>query len=74
LNIIRSLNPRHAVGNARAAGFKIGEKAIIVSGFSETGRVAAAQALGAGACVRKPYVRESLGLAVRRKLDRPAST
>ena len=48
------------------------QKAIIVSGFSETDRVKAAKALGAGAYVRKPYVIEKLGLAVRNELDRPA--
>jgi DNA-binding response OmpR family regulator len=41
-----------------------------VSGFSETDRVYAAQAIGAGAYVRKPYVIEKLGLAVRTELDR----
>jgi signal transduction histidine kinase/ActR/RegA family two-component response regulator len=46
------------------------QKAIIVSGFSETDRVNAAQKLGAGAYVRKPYVIEKLGLAVRKELDR----
>jgi PAS domain S-box-containing protein len=46
------------------------QKAIIVSGFSESNRVHAAQALGAGAYVRKPYVLEKLGLAVRKELDR----
>ncbi|MCX5846489.1 MAG: PAS domain S-box protein [Deltaproteobacteria bacterium] len=46
------------------------QKAIIVSGFSESDRVHAAQALGAGAYVRKPYVIEKLGLAVREELDR----
>jgi PAS domain S-box-containing protein len=46
------------------------QKAIIVSGFSETYRVTAAQALGAGAYVRKPYVIEKLGLAVRKEVDR----
>ncbi|MCG6535912.1 MAG: ATP-binding protein, partial [Syntrophales bacterium LBB04] len=46
------------------------QKAIIVSGFSESDRVHAAQALGAGAYVRKPYVIEKLGLAVRKELDR----
>jgi DNA-binding NarL/FixJ family response regulator len=45
------------------------QKAIIVSGFSETERVTAAQALGAGAYVRKPYIIEKLGLAVRKELD-----
>jgi len=37
------------------------QKAIIVSGFSESDRVHDAQALGAGAYVRKPYVMEKLG-------------
>ncbi len=46
------------------------QKAIIVSGFSETERVTVAQTLGAGAYVRKPYVTEKLGLAVRTELDR----
>ncbi|MGA3209642.1 MAG: PAS domain S-box protein, partial [Syntrophales bacterium] len=46
------------------------QKAIIVSGFSESDRVRAAQALGAGAYVRKPYVIEKLGLAVKKELDR----
>jgi len=46
------------------------QKAIIVSGFSETDRVITAQALGAGAYVRKPYVIEKLGLAVKKELDR----
>lgn len=45
------------------------QKAIIVSGFSETDRVETAQDLGAGAYVRKPYVLEKLGLAVRKELE-----
>lgn len=49
------------------------QKAIILSGFSETERVHAAQALGAGACVKKPYVIEKLGMAVKKELDRSAS-
>jgi PAS domain S-box-containing protein len=49
------------------------QKAIIVSGFSETERVSQAQALGAGAYVRKPYILERLGLAVRKELDRSTS-
>ena len=48
------------------------QKAIIVSGYSETDRVNEARALGAGEYVRKPYVVEKLGLAVRRELDRTA--
>jgi PAS domain S-box-containing protein len=45
------------------------QKAILVSGFSETDRLKEAQRLGAGAYVRKPYVLEKIGLAVRRELD-----
>ena len=41
-----------------------GQRAIIVSGFSETERVTKAQALGAGH-VKKPYILEKLGMAVR---------
>jgi len=46
-----------------------GQKAIIVSGFSETDRVEETQRLGAGAYVRKPYLMEKLGIAVRTELD-----
>ncbi len=46
------------------------QKAIIVSGFSETDRVQKAQAAGAGDYVKKPYIQSQLGLAVRRELDK----
>jgi signal transduction histidine kinase/CheY-like chemotaxis protein len=46
------------------------QKAIIVSGFSETDRVKKAQELGAGAYVRKPYIQEKIGLAITRELDK----
>jgi len=46
------------------------QRAIIVSGFSESDRVRAAKGLGAGGYVRKPYIKEKLGLAVRKELDR----
>jgi PAS domain S-box-containing protein len=46
------------------------QKAIIVSGFSETYRVEAARTLGAGAYVKKPYVLETLGLVIRDELNR----
>ncbi|MFA5180575.1 MAG: PAS domain S-box protein [Syntrophales bacterium] len=46
------------------------QRAVIVSGFSETDRVRKAQEIGAGAFVRKPYVLEKIGLAVRKELDR----
>jgi signal transduction histidine kinase/ActR/RegA family two-component response regulator len=53
----------------RVYALRPGQKAIIVSGYSETDRVKTAQALGAGEYVRKPYSLEKLGLAVRRELD-----
>ena len=49
------------------------QKAIIVSGFSETYRVEAARTLGAGAYVKKPYVLETLGMAIRDELNRQSS-
>lgn len=49
------------------------QRAIIVSGFAETERVSKVQSLGAGAYVKKPYVLEKLGMAIRKELDRPAS-
>ena len=54
----------------RISGFHPGQKAIIVSGFSETERVKDAQRLGAGAYVKKPYLLEKIGLAVRDELDK----
>ncbi|PKN04287.1 MAG: hypothetical protein CVU74_07655, partial [Deltaproteobacteria bacterium HGW-Deltaproteobacteria-9] len=46
------------------------QKAILVSGFSETDRVKKAQQLGAGAYVKKPYVMERIGIAIRDELRR----
>ena len=46
-----------------------GQKAVLVSGFSETKRVKEAQRLGAGAYIKKPYVLGSFGTAVRKELD-----
>jgi len=46
------------------------QRAVLASGFSEPDRIRQAQALGAGACVRKPYVMEMLARAVRCELDR----
>ncbi|MBN1103660.1 MAG: PAS domain S-box protein [Deltaproteobacteria bacterium] len=46
------------------------QKAIIVSGFSETERVKEAQRLGAGAYVKKPFRLETIGKAVKRELER----
>jgi two-component system cell cycle sensor histidine kinase/response regulator CckA len=46
------------------------QRAIIVSGFSETDRVKETQKLGAGAYVKKPYVTEKIGVAIRDELAR----
>ena len=46
------------------------QKAILVSGFSETDRVKEAQRLGAGAYIRKPYMMEKIGIAVRNELEK----
>lgn len=46
------------------------QPAIIVSGFVESDRVHEAQALGAGAYVRKPLTLEGLAQAVRHELER----
>lgn len=47
-----------------------GQKAIIASGFSETERVRAAQRLGAGQYIKKPYTLEKIGMAVQTELPR----
>jgi CheY-like chemotaxis protein len=46
------------------------QKAIIVSGYSETDQVRKTLALGAGQYLRKPYDLESIGLAIRTELGR----
>ena len=53
---IRKINPR--------------QKAIIVSGYSETERVSRTQALGAGEYIKKPYTLEAIGLAIKKELAR----
>lgn len=46
------------------------QKAILVSGFSETERVKEARKLGAGTYVKKPYVFETLGVAICAELEK----
>ena len=46
------------------------QKAIIASGYSKSDRVKAALQLGAGSYIKKPFVLEKIGLAVRNELDR----
>ena len=44
------------------------QKAIIASGFSETDRIREAQRIGVGAYLKKPFLLEKLGMAVRDEL------
>lgn len=53
----------------RSIAMHPGQKAIIVSGFTESEHVKKAQALGAGAYVKKPYTLEKLGMAVKQELQ-----
>jgi len=46
------------------------QKAIVLSGFSESDRVIEVQKLGAGTFVRKPVTRRSIAVAVRTELSR----
>ncbi len=48
-----------------------GQKAIIISGFSENEEVMEAIGLGAGGFIRKPYTYTQLGIAVRQELQSP---
>jgi PAS domain S-box-containing protein len=54
----------------RILDFRPGQKAIIVSGFAETDRVQEALKLGAGGYVRKPYLKEKIGMAIKAELNR----
>ena len=46
------------------------QKAIIVSGFAETGRVKKAQNLGAGKYIKKPYTINKIGKAIKEELSK----
>jgi PAS domain S-box-containing protein len=48
-----------------------GQKAVITSGYSESDRVKEAQRLGAGSYIKKPYMLEEIGLAVKEQLSNP---
>jgi len=45
------------------------QKAIIATGYSTSGRIRQVQSLGAGACLKKPYLIEDLARTVREALD-----
>ena len=47
-----------------------GQKAIIASGYAKTKEVDAAQELGAGKYIKKPYILEKIGLAVKEELEK----
>ena len=47
-----------------------GQKAVIASGYAKTKEVDIAQGLGAGKYIRKPYVLEKIGLAVKEELGK----
>ena len=57
----------------RILAFNPGQRAVVVSGYSETERVKTVQRLGAGAYIRKPYLMEKIGMAVRKELDRQST-
>ncbi len=54
----------------RALKIHPNQKALITSGFAETSEVKAAQALGAGRYLRKPFTLESIGNAIQEELKR----
>lgn len=54
----------------RIIQLRSGQRAIIVSGFSETDRVKEAQKLGSGEYIKKPYTMETIGVAIRKELDK----
>ncbi len=46
------------------------QKAVIASGFAETEDVKAAQKLGAGKYIKKPYTIEKIGIAVKEEFEK----
>ena len=46
------------------------QKAIIASGYAKTEEVDAAQELGAGKYIKKPYTLEKIGVAVKEELGK----
>jgi len=50
------------------------QKAVVVSGFSETERVREVQQLGAGAYITKPYTQEKIGTVLKSELRKKAAT
>ena len=46
-----------------------GQRSIIASGYSESDRVKEAQKIGAGVYIKKPYLIEKFGRAVKKELE-----
>jgi len=53
--------------------FKPGQRAIIVSGYSDVQKRAALESLGVVTYIRKPYTAKQIGKAIRAELDRQGS-
>jgi len=54
----------------RIRKFRPDQKSIIASGYSESVRVKKAQRLGAGTYIKKPYLLQKIGRAIKAELDR----
>jgi PAS domain S-box-containing protein len=52
----------------RILKFRPGQKSIIASGYSETIRVKETQSIGAGTYIKKPYLLEKIGRAIKAEL------
>ena len=50
--------------------FRPGQKSIIASGYSESDRVKEAQNLGAGTYIKKPYLLQKIGWAIKAELNK----
>ena len=54
----------------RILDFRPDQKSIIASGYSETDRVKEAQSLGAGTYIKKPYLLQKIGRAIKTELEK----
>ncbi|MEX1346199.1 MAG: ATP-binding protein, partial [Desulfobacterales bacterium] len=50
--------------------FRPGQKSVIASGYSESARVKEAQRLGAGTYIKKPYLLQKIGWAIKAELNK----
>ncbi len=46
------------------------QKAVIASGYAKSKELDIAQGLGAGKYIRKPYISEKIGIAVKEELEK----